>query len=949
MNFHAHGKHISITSLTLQFHECEWESQLDNRTLIPQDCIEKIATEHNIEEVLRESGLLNNDLLDFICFKAKKTFLILARMEKLPAITRFKQFGFTDSYLPIAYYYEGSNLLVKSLGIGSEADMVTTEPLSVFREKGSISQPEDIIDFGKGSISQPEDIIEFEKGSISQPEDVIEFEKTQWTFLAPVFKESQYRYKFHPGTILPFRKYGAERDGGFSNVVKIAIHLAHFQSARKETRKEIYWALKHATNSRYDDREKFLKAYDEEAEFLEKIGELRHPHLIGVIATFQREDVLYFIFPWAERGNLREFWVHESPRLDRLQRQELISWILNQLCGLSEAISELYRKNCRHCDLKPENILLFDENQTRGRLVIADVSLTKFHNLNTELRSPNTETLTRTLKYGPPEIFNSMAARSRVYDIWSMGCICLEFLIWFLWGPEDLRTFDSGFRCFWQEDNHAPGKTMARVNDKVISTIDWMVKSDARCQEETALGDILRLVRKRLLVIDIERDDTGDSKPIRAKADEFLREMYRICEKMDEPHYISPCIQPPSEGLSFLSPLVGVEAASDNEADDKGDDEGDAKGDSDKEVMIEMRKSVPGKEHPSTLASRASLASTYRNQGQWREAEELDESDTTSTERHSTIGSDHPHSTNPSSLSQIAMDTEQLANNQSPGIFYTHNTLTIELQSQKRDNDTWSVDSIPDDIDSLAESTSGTGYRQAAITYIGKILTDDTELLALYQEAVHYVDEAKFLENNQRLLKGFFMDLCDENYTPSQKLVIEFFRSRSRRIDISSEIRRLLHSRIGTRGQISLVLKKEQGKFSLLDRYLTDHDPAAEPALMDTVSGTSDQKPTKKHQVKDSEDTDDEEGMSSDESESMMEDNDTLPKLTAAAKFLTSGPPFSRYKENLRTSLLPKHRSTVPWRIVLVDMIYLLKTTLGFCDKPVEPGIVRLHWRCVSN
>ena len=33
---------------------------------------------------------------------------------------------------------------------------------------------------------------------------------------------------------------------------------------------------------------------------------------------------------------------------------------------------------------------------------------------------------------------------------------------------------------------------------------------------------------------------------------------------------------------------------------------------------------VLGEEHPSTLTIMANLASTYRNQGRWKEAEELD-------------------------------------------------------------------------------------------------------------------------------------------------------------------------------------------------------------------------------------------------------------------------------------------------------------------------------------
>jgi hypothetical protein len=39
---------------------------------------------------------------------------------------------------------------------------------------------------------------------------------------------------------------------------------------------------------------------------------------------------------------------------------------------------------------------------------------------------------------------------------------------------------------------------------------------------------------------------------------------------------------------------------------------------------METFKRVLGEEHPGTLASMASLASTYRNQGWWKEAEELE-------------------------------------------------------------------------------------------------------------------------------------------------------------------------------------------------------------------------------------------------------------------------------------------------------------------------------------
>jgi Tetratricopeptide repeat len=40
--------------------------------------------------------------------------------------------------------------------------------------------------------------------------------------------------------------------------------------------------------------------------------------------------------------------------------------------------------------------------------------------------------------------------------------------------------------------------------------------------------------------------------------------------------------------------------------------------------VMEASLRVLGQEHPSTLSNMANLASTYRNQGRWKEAEELE-------------------------------------------------------------------------------------------------------------------------------------------------------------------------------------------------------------------------------------------------------------------------------------------------------------------------------------
>jgi hypothetical protein len=55
---------------------------------------------------------------------------------------------------------------------------------------------------------------------------------------------------------------------------------------------------------------------------------------------------------------------------------------------------------------------------------------------------------------------------------------------------------------------------------------------------------------------------------------------------------------------------------------------------------METRSRVLGQEHPDTLTSIANLASTYMNQGQWKQAEELNVQVTETRKR--VLGQEHP-------------------------------------------------------------------------------------------------------------------------------------------------------------------------------------------------------------------------------------------------------------------------------------------------------------------
>ena len=102
---------------------------------------------------------------------------------------------------------------------------------------------------------------------------------------------------------------------------------------------------------------------------MQEIQQLQHKHLIRLVATSQRGPNYYVMFPWADGGNLMEFWKREDSQRD----QKLILWSLRRMIGLVDALKALHSKNCRHGDLKPKNVLHFKNGE--GILVIADVGV----------------------------------------------------------------------------------------------------------------------------------------------------------------------------------------------------------------------------------------------------------------------------------------------------------------------------------------------------------------------------------------------------------------------------------------------------------------------------------------------------------------------------------------------------------------------------------------------
>jgi serine/threonine protein kinase len=271
----------------------------------------------------------------------------------------------------------------------------------------------------------------------------------------------------------------------------------------------------------------FAAVAEGEAVALEMMRELSdQPHLIKAIAYYQKGDGHYFMFPWAELGNLGEFWKNTTPKTE----PDYIIWIFTQLTGLARAVECLHHRtnsneeNYRHGDLKPLNILCFkteDGRNDKPRLVITDVGLAKKHNTATRERRDLTFSTAATVTHAAPELgIDPNAPRSRRFDIWSMGCILLEFTIWLLYGPQKLLEFSNclngSFYILETQREHSkingPQKLnptykskeekTAKIHTEVEAWIRY-IKADWRCSKGTAVQRLVDLIESRLLRVEL--------------------------------------------------------------------------------------------------------------------------------------------------------------------------------------------------------------------------------------------------------------------------------------------------------------------------------------------------------------------------------------------------------------------------------------------------------------
>ncbi|KAM5347824.1 hypothetical protein ACJ41O_007648 [Fusarium nematophilum] len=280
------------------------------------------------------------------------------------------------------------------------------------------------------------------------------------------------------------------------------------------------------------------KSHDIEAQSAAAISAFENDHILTLVASINRGRESFLLFPWAGGGNLRDFWTDD----DTLPlTKDLMHNVLQQLHGLSTALFKLHDSNWRHGDLKPENILRFQNGTRLGNLKLGDLGLAKRHHDSTDFRDNPAETKYGSLRYEAPEAeLMPHHPRSRLYDIWSIGCVFLEFIIWLRYGPDGLKKFNDGpangddsFKSFFSVSAEGEHNKEANVHHWVVLWLEDMCQ-DPDWPENTVLGDLVQLVQRDLLVVSLPSSEMAHQTTTRVDAESLMLRMSSMLDLAKE-------------------------------------------------------------------------------------------------------------------------------------------------------------------------------------------------------------------------------------------------------------------------------------------------------------------------------------------------------------------------------------------------------------------------------
>lgn len=288
----------------------------------------------------------------------------------------------------------------------------------------------------------------------------------------------------------------------------------------------------------------------------EKEDQETRTHLIQLLATFEVFNsttdlpTYYMLFPWAD-GDLGDFWKQEDGKYQPRDKVH-IAWMIDQFYHLAKALQCVHNDRQfilsgrtdsnrfgRHGDIKPRNFLFFrDHSGAQGpglglKIKMADFGLGRLY--SKESRSKQTPgSVKRTESYAAPEYELPNGLISPKSDIFSLGCVFLEYIVWLFTRFSGLESFNTvrvaelepptspyanwEMDRFWKCKDRETGVLKDCVKNKIKE-----IKDRDDCVE--AVGDLLEVIELHMLNID--REQRCDSLNLVHKLDGIRRRWKR--------------------------------------------------------------------------------------------------------------------------------------------------------------------------------------------------------------------------------------------------------------------------------------------------------------------------------------------------------------------------------------------------------------------------------------
>jgi hypothetical protein len=178
-----------------------------------------------------------------------------------------------------------------------------------------------------------------------------------------------------------------------------------------------------------------------------------------------------------------------------------------------------------------------------GTLKLADLGRPKQRKGITRDQTNQEIDLWRSEAHEAPDIHvNPDASMSRLYDSWSMGTVIFNLIVWMLYGKRQLHNFTDTAAVF--ETQGSPywtrlGRRSAEVSAMAKLWMSHILRLDVECNrpEGTVVGDLMKLVRDELLVVDLPPLDFRDiDKAANGQRSNAARLSYRLKEIRERAH-----------------------------------------------------------------------------------------------------------------------------------------------------------------------------------------------------------------------------------------------------------------------------------------------------------------------------------------------------------------------------------------------------------------------------